>query len=184
MPDPTSSRAHRNGTGSSTLPTQILLEETCRKIWSDMRDTILPSWVGRVPRKVGNRKHKKLGADQWRVLATVHLVITLVPLWTSKGGIFQALLNNFMDLVSAVRLATSRRISEELIKAYESFYNAYLNDMCRLFPQATITPTQHAGTHFGSYMRDFGPSHDYNCFPFERMNHYSQKVNTNRRAGE
>jgi hypothetical protein len=183
MPEPPSSRSRTKST--STLPTQIILgENTCDKIWLDVRDTVLPSWVGRLPTKVGNHKHKKLGADQWRVFVTVHLVITLVPLWTRKGGLFLQLLKNFMDLVKAVQLATSRWVSPGLIVEYESTYQAYLNDMCRLFPQATITPTQHAATHFGSFMRDFGPSHDYNCFPFERMNHHCQKVNTNRKAGK
>ena len=183
MPDPPSSKTTPKST--ETLPTQILLgEETCNKVWSDMANTILPSWVGRVPRKVGNHKHKKLSADQWRVLTTIHLVVTLVPLWMHKGGIFLELLKNVMDLVTAVRLATSRQVSEGLIAMYEGIYQTYLNDVCRLFPQATITPTQHAATHFGQFMRDFGPSHDYNCFPFERMNHFSQEVKTNRKPGE
>src|ERR1700733_825449 len=174
MPDPPDLKS------ASSLPSQIFLgQDTCRKLWDDMSGTLLPSWVGRVPRCVGNGKHKKLSADQWKVLVTIHLPITLVPLWAGSG-IFSDLLENFFDLVKAIRLATSHKVTKESIAAYEQIYDNYLKKMCTIFPQATVTPTQHAGTHFGLFLRNFGPSREYNCFPFERMNHLCQQVKTNR----
>lgn len=183
MPD--STKVPTGPAQRATLPTQVFLgRETCKKLWLDMQNTILPSWVGRVPRQVGNRKHRKLSADQRRVLATIHLPITLIPLWKDRQGIFPKLLDNFMDLVVSVRLAFSHEVSRDLIEAYDSTYSRYLDSMCSLFPQATITPTQHAARHFGQFLEDFGPARDFNCFAFEQQNHLCQQVPTNHRAGK
>lgn len=170
---------------TASLPSQIFLGfQTCRMLWDDMSTTVLPSWVARVPRHVGNGKHKKLSAAQWKALVTIHLPITLIPLWTTRSGIFEAMLENFLDLVRSIRLATSHKVTDKSIAAYEEVYEKYLKNMCLLFPQATITPIQHAGKHFGLFLHNFGPSCEYNCFAFERLNHFCQQVKTNRRPGE
>lgn len=166
------------------LPTQIFLgQKTCAVLWEDMSHTILPSWVGAVPPHVGNGKHRKLNADQLKVLGTIHLVITLIPLWSSFGGIFFRLLENFMDLIESIRLATSHTVSMDSIFQYDETVHRYLRGMVTLFPGAPITPLQHGMTHFQQFMKDFGPSRDWNCFPFERMNGDCQKVNHNGHPG-
>lgn len=181
MPHPTKLPA----TEHSALPTQIFLgSATCGELWDNMSQVIVPSWVGSVPSHVGNGQHKKLSADQWRVLGLIYLVLTLIPMWTDRGGIFIQLLENYMDLVETIRLATSHSVSEESIQAYETAIHKYLQGMGLLFPGAAYTPTQHAATHFGTLLRNFGPSKDWNCFAFERMNHKCQECNTNKRPGK
>lgn len=168
-----------------TLPTQIFIgNETCKKLWHDMSSTLLPSWVTTVPKHVGNHKHRKLSANQWKVLVTLHLPATLIPLWINREGVFPMLVENLIDLVKVVRFAASHVVSQDLVTAYNAAIERYLNGMCTLFPQATITPTQHAATHFGRFLEDFGPSREYDCFPYEGMNHQCQLVPTNRRAGK
>jgi hypothetical protein len=92
-------------------------------IWADMKHTELPSWVTDVPHNWGTATCGKLSANNWRVIYTVHLPITLIRLW----GVDDApedrkrKLENFMDLVRAVQIANLRSISKNDIEQYESF---------------------------------------------------------------
>ena len=67
-------------------------------VWSDMRSTQLPTWITAAPYDWGTPERGKLSADQWRVICTIHLVITLIRLWGNETGHKQDLLQNFMDL--------------------------------------------------------------------------------------
>jgi hypothetical protein len=52
------------------------------------------------------------------VICTIHLPITLIWLWKEETGRKKDLLENFMDLVSAVRIANMRVSSLEQVSAY------------------------------------------------------------------
>ncbi|KAG8898610.1 hypothetical protein FRB99_007328 [Tulasnella sp. 403] len=98
----------------------------------DRDRTVMPHWITAAPKQVGAKAQGHLSADQWRVLATVHFVITLVRLW----GMGQAdsspwrlmMLDNFIHLVLAVKYATSRSTS----KAYHSVLPPPLDDLVAL----------------------------------------------------
>ncbi len=75
-------------------------------IWVDMKHTELLSWVTGVPHNWATAAHRKLSANNWRVICTVHLPITLMRLWggddTPEDQ--KCKLENFMDLVCAVQI--------------------------------------------------------------------------------
>ncbi|KAH8996076.1 hypothetical protein EDB86DRAFT_2829217 [Lactarius hatsudake] len=56
----------------------VLGRLTLAEVWLDMSKTTLPSWIGHAPPELGNGKHGKLSADQWRTACTVNLVVTLL----------------------------------------------------------------------------------------------------------
>ena len=100
----------------------MLGSDVMEAIWEDMAFTQLPSWVGLVPRNWGTSKRGKLTADNWQVIFTIHLVITLIRLWKDETGRKAELLNNFMDLVAAVRIANMRVSSKNQVRAYNFIY--------------------------------------------------------------
>lgn len=163
----------------------ILGRDTCQALRKDISETITPSWLGRVPPKVGSgKKHGKLSADQRKVLFMVHFVITLIPRWTQAGGVFADLLENWLTLVEAIHLASSRTISEESIQHFEATIQRYTRRMAQLLPFTKITPTLHVATrHFGELLRDFGPSIDWHGGVFERQNHLCMQVRSNNIPG-
>jgi hypothetical protein len=57
------------------------------------------------------RYEEKTTAVKWRVVCTIHLPITLIWLWRDEDGRKRQLLEIFMDLVPAVRLANMRVVS-------------------------------------------------------------------------
>jgi len=88
-------------------------------VWRDMSQCRLPSWLSPAPPNWGTTTRGKLSADNWKMVGTIHLPVTLIWIWRNKQGRKRELLDNFMDLVTAVRLSNMRVASAEQIDAYD-----------------------------------------------------------------
>ena len=165
--------------------TRVLGRQTLSEIRKDMKRTQFPSWMSTAPAHPGESKWGKFSADQWRTFCTQVLPITLIRLWGSKpkGSRERDMLDNFMHLVSAIKLATMRKMTPSRIAQYEHHMHTYLQTLLKLYPDITITPYQHLSLHFGSLLERFGPTHAWRCFPFERYNYVMQQIPTNQKFG-
>ncbi|KAE9385411.1 hypothetical protein BT96DRAFT_758443, partial [Gymnopus androsaceus JB14] len=159
--------------------------ETLAAIRKDMVKLILPTWVDIAPRNPGQTDQGKFKADEWQAFCTINLPITLIRLWSSsnKDDRKHKMLINFMHLVTAVRLANMREMTEARIHAFEVHIRLYLHGLQELYPHTEISIYQHSMLHFGSLLRRFGPVHSWRCFAFERMNYVLQQINTNGKLG-
>lgn len=155
------------------------------ELWSDMAKTYLPSSVTPLPKNVGSAQAGSLGADEWRTLCLIHLTITLIRLWgnDTPSREFQ-MLENFMDLVTAVKLASMRTTCTSRIRSYELYMQRYLSQLLVLYPGATITPNHHLSLHLPEILDNFGPSHVFRAFVFERGNLILQQTPTNNKMGQ
>jgi hypothetical protein len=124
-----------------------------------MKSTELPSWMSSAPPNWGTAARGKLTADQWMVVCTVHLPVTLIRIWGSLQDRRFSLLCNFMDLTSSVQLANQRIVNEQIIQDSEMLMYRYLTTMKTLFKDAKIQPIHHAALHAGDFLRLFGPNH-------------------------
>ena len=153
-------------------------------VWDDMTRTELPSWMSPAPRNWGTTARGKLSADQWKVIATVHLPITLMRLWGApQEGRYFLILCNFMDLSAAVQLTNQRIITEKHIMDYEQLIERYLSGIVVLFKDIPLQPIHHVSMHAGEFLRLFGPSHSVRTPGFERFNEKLGLQNTNRKSG-
>ena len=143
----------------------------------------LPSWINPVPRGFGTSEHGKLSADQWHTACTVLLPVSLILLWGNEDNRKLQMLNNFMDLVTAVVLAGMWRITPSLISAFEQHLQRYLSGLKELYKEAKIVPNHHLALHLPDFMRLFGPVHSWRAFAFERFNYILQRTNTNMTFG-
>jgi hypothetical protein len=77
-----------SGQGWKTKSTTsaILGKDVMTAVWEDMARTQLPSWVTDVPHNWGTATRGKLSANNWRVICTMHLPITLIRLWGSNDA--------------------------------------------------------------------------------------------------
>ncbi|KAJ2912102.1 hypothetical protein MD484_g8307, partial [Candolleomyces efflorescens] len=166
--------------------TRVLGKQTLAEIRKDIERLTQPTWVSRAPSRPGEKRFGKFTADQWRSFCMLILPTTLTRLWGTKpeGSAERRRLDNFMHLVSAVKLATMHKLTESRIQQYEFHIRRYLETLLELFPGTSITPYQHLSLHFGQQLRLFGPVHAWRCFPFERFNYILQKIPTNEMIGE
>jgi hypothetical protein len=166
--------------------TCVLGRGVLAEIRHDMEHLRFPSWMAKAPSHPGEEKWGKFSADQWKTFCIHTLSITLVRLWGHKpeDSLERRQLDNFMHLVSAVKLATMRKVTEEVVARYEYHMHSYLRSLQLLYPDVKLTPYQHLSLHFGEFLRRFGPTHAWRCFPFERYNYVMQNLPTNRIFGE
>ena len=155
------------------------------RIWEDNDRMSLPSWIGRLPPRIGSSQHGKLSADQFRVACTINLVTSLIPIWgiAPEGSKWKMVLDNFMDLVAAVKIAHLRTLTFKQIDKYHILMHRYLRTLQQLYPHAPITPLQHMSLHLPRLMKEFGPVHAWRCFAFERYNGVLQNIPTNYKFG-
>lgn len=155
-------------------------------IQNDIQNTSLPSWVGRVPGNLGSASHGTLSADEWRSACTINLVTSLVRIWGPLPAHTRErqMLDNFMHLVNATKLANMRVLTAERIAEYSVSMLEYLRGILKLYPHKSLLPNHHISLHFPPFLENFGPTNGWRCFPFERYNYLLQKVQTNQRFGE
>lgn len=157
---------------------------TLAKIWEDNENIITPSWIGRAPHQAGSAGAGTLKADEWRNFVTITLVFSLIKQWTTKSERFQAMLKNFMHLVAAGQYANLRQINSATIAAYETHIRSYLIGHQELFLDKVFSPYQHYSLHFGSFLRNFRPTHAWRAYAFERYNGIMHNINTNSKIGQ
>ena len=161
----------------------VLGRDVMEAVWNDMRLTELPSWMSPAPPNWGTAARGKLTADQWMVVCTVHLPVTLIRLWGSLTDRRFDLLCNFMDLTSAIQLATQRSITPKIIEDHELLITRYLTEMKTLFKGNKIQPIHHVALHTGDFLRLFGPTHAVQAFGGERFLEVLGMQNVNNKSG-
>lgn len=171
---------------SSKKERVVLGRITLAEVWIDMSKTTLPSWIGRAPPKLGDGRHGKLSADQWRTACTVNLVVTLVRLWGLKppNDRQYQMLVNFMDLVTACKLAMMRKMTPNRIGLFRQHMHRYLETMKKLYVYSGLTPNHHLSLHLPKLFENFGPPHAWDCFIFERCLRWLKFIKTSNKFGE
>lgn len=170
----------------SELEKKLVLDRpVLDRISFDIQTTTFPTWMVPPPKGLGHKSTGKLSADQWRVLATVCLVLTLVQLWMIDGTPHeQKMLDNFLELVTAIKYATKRSVTEQDIQTVETSLPRYLQGILDLYPDTKLVPNHHLSLHLPQFLRRLGPVHGWWAFAFERFNGIIQRFNTNNRFGE
>ncbi|KDR66687.1 hypothetical protein GALMADRAFT_80542, partial [Galerina marginata CBS 339.88] len=161
----------------------VLGKDVMADVWSDMAHTLLPTWITPAPPNWGTAQRGKLSADNWRVICTIHLPITLIRLWNDDSPRKQELLSHFMDLVAAVRIANMRVSSPDQIQEYNEYITRYVGNIRRLYPDQQLKPTHHASLHIGDMLGLFGPNHSHSGPHYERYINFFHRINTNSKLG-
>ncbi|KAJ3765827.1 hypothetical protein FB446DRAFT_609324, partial [Lentinula raphanica] len=167
----------------------VIAKDLIEEVWKDMESTILPSWIDPPPHNWGTKAAGKLSADEWKVVCSISLVITLIRIWGYKyqhqqqSRHFQLLLN-FLDLVHAIQLLNLRETSVDIGKRYQFLILQYLHNVLELFPDVSLKPNHHYAIHIAEDLDLMGPVHARNTPIFERTNHFLQEVKSNKHLGK
>jgi hypothetical protein len=147
-----------------------------------IQDVVLPSWVGRPPKNLGEAKHGKLKAKEYLTLFSAILPLVLAELWWQGDAVERSLLQNFYNLITCTNILASFSTSNDCGDRYTNFYHAYRRDLPTLFPGFHSMPNHHLAMHNGALLKYWGPLAGLSEFPGERLNGILQKVKTNRRV--
>jgi len=165
----------------------VLTKAEMQEIHSDISNMIQPSWLTSVPHQLGSSG--KLKSDQWRVLGTTFLPVSLIRLWSSedpenpRSVRCRKICSITMSLLSAVSIACAQTTSTKHADAYLQHMMAYLEGLKELFPDYKFHPNHHMALHLHEYIRFYGPVHSWWTFPFERLIGILQRLSTNYKSG-
>ncbi|RPD58136.1 hypothetical protein L226DRAFT_467294 [Lentinus tigrinus ALCF2SS1-7] len=151
----------------------------------DIEAASVPSWIEKPPAQFGSASHGKLKADQWRTVCIIHLVMTLGRIWgdSSATNEERTVLDNFLQLVMAVDLATRRSMSPSRITRYDNHMENYIKTLVHTLKHPLV-PNHHLSLHLWQCLELFGPVQGWWAFPFEQYNGLLQKVRTNNKPNE
>ena len=74
-------RRTQNETPQMLKQGAVLIPEEISKLRSDIEHMYTPSWLTSVPINLGQPDNGKLKADQWRILGTTYLPVSVIQLW-------------------------------------------------------------------------------------------------------
>lgn len=143
--------------------------------------TLLPSFINAAPPNWGTKTRGKISSDEYFVLITIHLPITLIDLW---GRLPQTerrrrLLDHLMDLVDIEFTIFSNTVSREETYALDDASLHYMLDKLELFKDVTIKVNDHMAMHYGEVLRNFGPTPSHDGSYYERFIRSMHNVNIN-----
>ncbi|KAJ3991699.1 hypothetical protein F5050DRAFT_1580963, partial [Lentinula boryana] len=148
-------------------------------------EVLLPTWIERPPKNLGEKSHGKLKAHQLLILFTVIFPLIIPELWTNSSDNFEKkLLKNFCDLVAATNIIASYSTTSEEADSYRSHFVSYRKSMAELFPQYHSLPNHHYGMHNTEHLKFWGPLVCLSEFPGERLNGEFGRISTNNHFNE
>jgi len=156
-----------------------------------VRDMETPSWLESVPHNFGYAAAGSLKADEWRTMTTLYLPIALISMWgagtphasSSDASFFREVLDHTMALVSAVRLACMRTMTEARRTTYQEYIVSWLQNLQRLHPDVEPRTNFHMAVHIYDFLCLFGPVRSWWCFPFEHLIGHLQRLLHNHKHG-
>ncbi|KAJ3855837.1 hypothetical protein EV368DRAFT_33844 [Lentinula lateritia] len=174
---------------SGSTPRHVIGKDLLAEIWADMGRTILPTWIQPPPPKWGTIAAGKLSADEYKVICSISLVVTLIRVWGYENaeGVESRrfkMLQNYVDLVHAIHVLFLRETSQKSRGYYKSHMLRYLRTVLDLYPDITLKSNHHLAIHIIADLENLGPGHARSTPVFERVNHALQMVNSNQHIGE
>lgn len=173
-------------TVAATQKTVVLGQTRLKAVQEDIDATIVPNWVGYVPRNFGTAAAGKLTADVLRWANTIYLPITLIRLWghLPVETRERQILDCTMWMILAVELLSSRVMNLERAQDAALAYREYTYGLRRLWPDLSLQPCHHYMFHLLDLLPYIGPIANWNAFVYERNIGIMQRIQTNNRPSK
>ena len=171
---------------------KLATPELMRQIQDVIKDTTVPLWINSVPYNYGKAAAGTLKADKWRNMTTIYFLLALISMW-GEGSIHQTtldviklrkILDHTMLLVLAISLVCMHTVTEARSKAYLDYMIQYISMLPKFHPNANIKPNHHMSMHVPLFMRLYGPTRSWWCFPYERLIGQIQHLLSNHKIGQ
>jgi len=144
-------------------------------------ETIIPDYIDRPPKNLGDSSHGKLKSDTWIKLFTIFIPLAAIQVWRLGGD---GQLENLFSLVSLVNLASAYSISSRQSASLLEHVHAYRRSLAELHPHLKVVPIQHLAYHLSEDMDLVGSISSLATWAGERLNRELGLSKTNGHIGE
>ena len=153
---------------------ELLSDEATTHIQERVDSLITPSYIGRIPLKIGSG-FSQLKADEWKNWTHTYSVYALSRLLPERH------IKCWQLFVTASILFCNKTITiSECEQAHEHFIS-FCKDFTGLYGKSDLVINMHLLCHLKECILDFGPVSSFWCYSFERFNGLLGSLPTNRR---
>ena len=155
----------------------LLSSEQLIELEERIRSFHLPPDVGRLPSNISSN-YGGYTASQWHNWITIYSAVVL------KGILVEEHLLCWLLFVRACFILSKRVVTNEEVDTADLYVLNFCKRFEHLYGKQYFTPNQHLHMHLKQCLLDFGPSHSFWCFAFERCNGLLGSYPTNKKAIE
>ena len=138
---------------------------------------IVPTGIGRIPFKIING-FAGFKADQFKNWVNIYSIPSLF-------GIFETdHLECWRHFVLASRILCKHNLTVNDVNLADALLLQFCKRVQRMYGENVITPNMHLHCHLKDVLLDYGPSHEFWLFPYERYNGTMGNFPTNNRNFE
>ena len=169
------------GTGKHMLnlwfERNILSKDQMVVVESLVNEVTVPADIGRLPAKISSG-YGGFTANQWKNWITVYSAVVL------KGILPNDHLQCWLLYVRACSILCSRFIQKNDVNSADLFLLEFCRKFEKIYGPEACTANTHLHLHLKQSILDFGPSHAFWCFSFERFNGILGSYHTNNKSIE
>lgn len=137
----------------------------------------VPPELGRLPSNILSN-YGGFTANQWQNWITIFSSVAL------KGLLQPELFQNWLMFVRACCILSRYILTIREVESADLYLLNFCKSFQQLYGSESFTPNLHLHLHLKQCVIDFGPSHCFWCFPFERYNGLLGSYSTNKKAIE
>ena len=138
---------------------------------------ITPSGIGRIPHKIRSG-FASFTADQWKNWVNYYSLLTMSNILHGND------LECWRHFVLASRILCSRKLTNTDIQLGDILILSFCKRTEQLYGKNVITPNMHMHAHLKACIEDYGPSHGFWLYAFERYNGVLGSIPNNNRSIE
>ena len=169
------------GTGKNVfrqwVSSDLLTKDNLTAIDGIIKRFIVPNYIGRLPINISSN-YGGYTASQWKSWITLYSPVVLKNILPTEH--YQC----WLLYVKACSILSRRILSKNDIATADLLLLNFCKKYESLYGKAACTPNLHLHNHLKDCLLDYGPSHSFWCFSFERFNGLLGSFHTNRKAVE
>ena len=155
----------------------ILDKHDLKQIEAAAAKIIIPSSVGRIPRKIAST-FSGFTADQWRSWCIILSPVVLKPILHAEHY------RCWMLFVRGCSTICSKIITTQKVNEAHEYFKQFIKMFKSLYGSESCTVNMHLHLHLKECITDYGPVYTFWCFAFERFNGILGDFHTNNNSIE
>lgn len=159
------------------ISTGLLDDHKFKSIQDRIDNFLVPPDIGRIPSKIQSG-FSSFTAEQFKNWVNHFSIIALRDMLPSND------LECWRHFVLACRILCLKTLTVTQVKLADALLLQYCKRVERMYGTEVVTPNMHYSCHVCSCVFDFGPSHSFWLFSFERFNGILGKLPNNNRSVE
>ena len=159
------------------LESSLLSSSQFRQTQECVDSFIMPSDVGRIPRKI-ETGFSSFTADQFKNWITIFSIPALFQILTGEH------LECWRHFVLACRILCKHSLSMDDISLADALLMRFCRRVQHLYGESAVTPNMHLHVHLKEELLNYGPVYEFWLFSFERFNGILGNQPTNNRLPE